>query len=334
MGRICSPVLTYIACQSPGWTIWFFTARCLGLYLIYRVKGEIHAARTVVPMGWSGSVDLAQNVIRRFVFEANLISPHAELRVGNGFPMDQAALTCFNGFDVITKVPPLPEHSVYSKLFPIEAFVSLSKKLGLPLNVAKTVIESYNSMVLGGDLDGQAGVLRHERKKGHIFINTTSVLFSMCELGQALLQQWTGMFAFAAGFRRPLFCVLEHMFAFICSYAGPAGERKCLESGVVNEILCGALLLPLARSSLRAPLRRAISISDASEEGGSAAEAEVFSAKMDTAAGALLELERTAHNEKAGRLKDRPVGFFGAVCTAACSGSENVALGAMFVFVL
>ena len=86
-------------------------------------------------------------------------------------------------------------------------------------------------------------------------------------VGQAALQHWTGIYAFAAGFRRPLFSVVEEICSAIVGYEDPNHETKLLDPMVADEILCAALLLPLIRSNLRAPLRPSLSISDASERG-------------------------------------------------------------------
>ena len=62
--------------------------------------GDTYVAVTVVPMGWSASVDLIQNFLRRLVYHANLVDPSCELRVGQEFPLEQGAVTCLNGFDL------------------------------------------------------------------------------------------------------------------------------------------------------------------------------------------------------------------------------------------
>ena len=66
------------------------------------------------------------------------------------------------------------------------------------------------------------------------------------------------------------------MFACICSFADPNLQKKVLPSELVDGILCCVCLLPLVRVNLRAPLRADLSITDASERAGSAAEAVSF----------------------------------------------------------
>ena len=156
-------------------------------------------------MGWSASVGLIQNLLRRLVFNSALISPGCELKVGQSFPLEQVAVTCIDGFDVVSRVPPSQPRTPDGRLFSMAAFSSVCKKLRLPLNIGKQVIQSYNASLLGGELDGRAGVLRHDRAKGHKLLNKTLALLSFPTVSQAPLQHWAGVFAFAAGFRRPIF---------------------------------------------------------------------------------------------------------------------------------
>ena len=93
-------------------------------------EGDTYACVTIVPMGWPASVDLIQNFLRKFVYEAGLIHPSAELRVVNQFPTVQAALTHLDGFDSVTKEPPAVERDTDGRLYPLSAFVALRKKTG------------------------------------------------------------------------------------------------------------------------------------------------------------------------------------------------------------
>lgn len=171
--------------------------------------GDTFVAVTIVPMGWGPSVAISQNLLRRLIFHSNLVDPSCELRIGQNFPLSQAALACIDGIDLVSKVPPSRPRTSQGKLFPLDKFVQVCNKLGLPLSVGKAVVESYNSSLLGGEVDGIAGVLRHDRTKAHRLINKTLALLSFPEVGQAPLQHWTGVYAFAAGFRRPLYSVVQ-----------------------------------------------------------------------------------------------------------------------------
>lgn len=110
----------------------------------------------------------------------------------------------------------------------------------------------------------------------------------------------------------------RRFFTFICSYDDPVGERQVLPLDVVEEVLCAAVLLPLARASLRAPLRVGLSISDASERGGSAAESESFVPSLATFFGEDVSALKSALNEQMARRRAPEASFCG-VCTAECS---------------
>lgn len=98
-------------------------------------------------------------------------------------------------------------------------------------------------------------------------------------------------------------------------------ERKSLPPDVTDEILCGVSLLPLARANLRAPLRAAISITDASERGRAAAEASSFKPSLSTFFGEQVSEQKSALNEQLARKREKPQQLYCGVCTAACSGS-------------
>lgn len=144
--------------------------------------GDTFVAVAIVPMGWGPSVAISQNLLRRLVFHSNLVDPSCELRIGQKFRLSQAVLTCIDGFDLVSKVPPNRPRTLQGKLFPLDKFVQVCKNLGLPLSVGKAVVESYNSTLLGGEVDGVEGVLRHDRTKGHRLINKTLALLSIPEV--------------------------------------------------------------------------------------------------------------------------------------------------------
>ena len=60
----------------------------------------------------------------------------------------------------------------------MQAFVDRAEEHGLPLNIGKEVVNSYNSMILGGELDGVSGYLRHTRVKSHALNNKTLALLA------------------------------------------------------------------------------------------------------------------------------------------------------------
>ena len=102
------------------------------------------------------------------------------------------------------------------------------------------------------------------------------VLLTFGQVSQTHVQHWRGLFCFAAGFRRPLFSVLQEVFPFIQNFPEPLGFRfgggeeghyLSLPASVLDELLIGAILSPFAFSNLRCKVRSIFSCSDASEHG-------------------------------------------------------------------
>ena len=136
----------------------------------------------------------------------------------------------------------------------------------------------------------------------------TCALLSVSKATQVACQQWSGHFCFAAGFRRPLFAVLEQIFSFIVEMEDPQMPAAELPNAVRDEILLAGLLMPLASTNLRAPLRQRISISDASEFGGAAAEATHFVSAMNGYVEKLTcNLEMNALEEKLVQVSQSPL---------------------------
>jgi hypothetical protein len=166
-------------------------------------------------------------------------------------PQGNAAVVCMDGFDLLTRQSRLTPFRE-GKAPDLKAFVDKAEAIGLPLNVGKEVVHCYNSMPLGSELDGEAGVLRHVRTKSHALSVKTLALLSMARTTQAPLQHWAGVYCFAAGFRRCLFSVLQDNFHEITAFTLPNSEQRIMTLDVQEEILVGALLLPLARTNIRA----------------------------------------------------------------------------------
>ena len=132
-----------------------------------------------VPMGWTNSVDLIQNFIRRFVFGTCQIEPHLEVCRAQPFPQDGAAVVCMDGFDSIARVQ-LDRHlrglvrDFWERAQPEKSpemlrFVSECKRLNLPLNAGKAVFRSFTADVLGGEFDGLSGRIRVGAEKSQFF---------------------------------------------------------------------------------------------------------------------------------------------------------------------
>ena len=96
-----------------------------------------------------------------------------------------------------------------------------------------------------------------------------------------------------------MFSVAEYAFAFIVSFPDDPAETKPIPAAVRGEMITAALLAPMAFSNLRADVRPWLSISDASEQGGAAAESKVFVKSVGARKGLdrVLDTLRVTENE-------------------------------------
>ena len=91
------------------------------------------------------------------------------------------------------------------------------------------------------------------------------------------LRHWSGKAAVAAAFRRPLFSVLQQIYATM-DWA-KQGTQVVLSGPVLDEILRMSILLPLAETDLTSPISMEISCADASPRGGGCSVATAFKEK-------------------------------------------------------
>ena len=126
----------------------------------------------------------------------------------------------------------------------MQRFVDACAKLGLPVNAAKKVVQDFDGAILGDELDGIRGALSIAPEKGHKFVGKTCALLTVPKATQVACQHWSGLFCFAAGFRRPLFAVLEQIFGFIVEMEDPGIPAAALPNAVRGEVLLAGLLLP------------------------------------------------------------------------------------------
>lgn len=248
-------------------------------------------AMTAVPMGWQPSVDILQNFMRRFVFGVCGVPASLEMRKDQPLPTDDIMVVCIDGADLVSKLKVVngaldvagwSAGGNSDERTPVFAnFVDQCRRRNLPLNEGKKVVREYNVLILGGELDGIRGSLMHSRVKGHQLASRTLALLSLDVVPQVALQHWAGRFCFAASFLRSLFSIPQEIFPAICRYETDGFHLAPLSEAVMDEILVGALLLPMAQTNLRAQVRTTMSMSDASEQGGSSAEAVCFRPHLD-----------------------------------------------------
>ena len=176
-----------------------------------------------------------------------------------------------DGFDYVERVKLISSgfnKDVSQRPKEVFQFVETCRKLGLPLSASKSLIRGLSACTLGGEIDGVAGKISQSRDKTFKYLCKSLTLLSFESVSQVTLQHWAGMFCFGAGFRRPLFSVVQDIFPFIQDPRWDKVKDLPFPPSVLDEILLGAILMPLACTNIRAPIRFKISCSDASEQGG------------------------------------------------------------------
>lgn len=113
-------------------------------------------------------------------------------------PDDEIAVTCMDGFDSVSKVRlingTLVGGEVEGGRVPggrsgiMARFIEECRKRGLPLNAEKSVTFFCCGVILGGELDGIRGVLRHSRGKGQRLVARSLALISQEDSSLVMLQ--------------------------------------------------------------------------------------------------------------------------------------------------
>ena len=114
------------------------------------------------------------------------------------------------------------------------------------MNGGKTVAQSFNPAVLGGEMDVVKVDLLHNRGKGAKFRNKTAALLCIQQVSQGCMQHWGETFCFIVGFRRLLLSLCQDVFHFIRSFLERNWDLTIAPLRVRDEVLLAAVLCPLA----------------------------------------------------------------------------------------
>ena len=135
-----------------------------------------------------------------------------------------------------------------------ERFQEVYAEMGLPLHAGKKLVGAASGPILGAEVDGERGYVRHGRKKGHALVLSTLLLLGTPRWTVTPLQHCVGLITFAAGFRCPLFALFESVYKDITDH----DDFRPLSSldTAVTELLLAALSVPLAAVDLGHPSDR------------------------------------------------------------------------------
>ena len=191
---------------------------------------QTYVAFVVCPMGWVNAVDLIQNFIRNFVYQAVGVLVKLEMRKDHPMSEDEVAITCMDGFDLVSKVRLIngtltgghvEGGRAHGGRFGIMTrFVQACQLRGLPFDDGKSVLEDFCGLISGGELGGARGMIQHARDKSQRLATRSLGILSQDEASEVMLQHWAGLYCFAASFRRNLFSVGQEIFKEISCLDG------------------------------------------------------------------------------------------------------------------
>ena len=247
--------------------------------------GRSYVAIGSVPMGWNSAVACIQHAVRHLVFDRAGVDPATEVSKAKTMPKGpDRSVVYLDSLDRLRAVEKTLLQIVRgTRSHEVQRFVDECEALGLPLNLGKRLVGAVLGTIQGGEISEGAYGLSLEKALGTTEMST--LLLTSPKWSEKVLRHWAGRACFAAIFRRPLFSLLGDVFFQI----GRVMEGPCAPSvASFDEVLAFMVMLPMAKTNLKAELSNEIVVTDASPSGGGAAVATEFKSK------ALLKDAKTA----------------------------------------
>ncbi|CAE7232215.1 unnamed protein product [Symbiodinium sp. CCMP2592] len=233
----------------------------------------------VVPMGWTSAVTLVQAAIRHIAYTIAKIPPHGNVTMNAALPESETKTVLYlDNFDEIRHLKKeIAADQVGAPSANHKKFIEACECLGLPRNQGKQLCGALNGALQGGEILGEARVLRHAYDKTIELISLGLGLLTQATLPEFFLRHWTGKAAFAAAFRRPLYSILQEVYGAL--EFSREGAHLTLPLPAVDEVLLFTALVGLAETDLSSEISAEISCTDASPTGGGSSVATVFKDK-------------------------------------------------------
>ena len=235
-------------------------AHCLGL------PGDepSYVALRTVPMGWISAVGVVQAAIRHLAFKIAKLPAQAEIQKWKEIPEADKLLLYLDSVDqlrLVSKTMLAVHENEASEEH--KRFKKACEERGLPTNAAKTLSGSLVGSLQGGELRSRAGVFMLQLEKMRMNVAMILSLLSKEQWDGQAASGVIGRLVFAAAFRRPILSALEDVFL---QFKNRKGTQKPT-SRVIDEMTCMVGLVPMAFTSVRAPIYRKLSATDASPSG-------------------------------------------------------------------
>ncbi|CAK0894646.1 unnamed protein product, partial [Prorocentrum cordatum] len=243
-----------------------------GAVLGRRAEDAFRVSLATVPMGLSGAVAVVQAAVRRLVLGEAEVDLATEVAKSKAFP---------NG----------PNYSFVH----LDSF-DFIRVWVRALAEAMAGQESPEHRRLVNGCAAAMACRSTRRRRGRDLLRLSVGIAAAEVAAEAALRHWAGLACFCAVYRRPLFSILQDIFAVIDS----PGRQGPVHASALEEPLLLSALAPLAGANLRAQVGPHISCSDASPHGGGAAVADSFGALGATPAFAEVSGNAGASLSEAG----------------------------------
>ena len=250
----------------------------------------------VIPMGWSSSVGLMQEISENLLLRGGL-DPRHQIRRGTTLPtwmvglLGEAKLTGSYWWHVY-----LDNFCAAERLVPKEASVAgaechrlaeqIWKESGVLSSEKKRKAYEARIEELGAEIDGVEGTLGGSAERLRKVILATIWLLHQKYLKRKHVQIVAGRWVFLMQFRRPSMSIFNAVWSFV----GSTTEKKRYRLEAVRaELLMAIFLGPLLHSYLKAPVAQVITASDASSTRGAVSVARSLTSEgQDFVGGSLL----------------------------------------------
>ncbi|CAK0879680.1 unnamed protein product, partial [Prorocentrum cordatum] len=287
---------------SPAWHPYMAVGRPLAGELFGRSEPVVYVTSAVIAMGWSLAVPVLQHIRRRLCRLAPLLGAglplDGEWRRDWARPLVEAGsgqdAGWWQGYIDDFDAPEIVEEVLACKLVGAPSDLQLQvrascERASASFSAEKARCRQLKVKRMGADVDGVGGRLAVPASKALATAGLCLAAVPRRLVPWRVAMAALGMLARVLEFRRPLLGVPHSVWALAASSA----QEAYLDAEMVEDLLMGVMVLPLAASSLRARIDGVVTSSDALEMGGGVC----TSAGLREDVAAALQVPRTVPDQ-------------------------------------
>ena len=158
----------------------------------------------VIPMGWIGAVDLMQAVLRFLIYQKALVPLATEVTPRCPFPVGpDFSVGYIDGFDWMQRMVKGAARVLGATRGSVEQanFAEVCRKLDIPVNLGKRIVQELRWDILGGTMDGDAGLFRPASDKEAKFWAKSLAFLVQPSWSQNMCQHWGGQRSLSVQFQ-------------------------------------------------------------------------------------------------------------------------------------